>query len=141
MNECIIFFLMGRRPPRSTFFPYTTLFQSPSDYVSVTPAFAGIAETGTLMVHSGATTPYTLNFLPETHIAVLGAEKIVGAYEDAWARLRTKLKAAGETTLPRTVCLITGPSRTGDIEKKILLGMHGPPRLNIILVETDPKHC
>lgn len=113
----------------------------PSDYVSVTPAFAGIAETGTLMVHSGATTPYTLNFLPETHIAVLGAEKIVGAYEDAWARLRTKLKAAGETTLPRTVCLITGPSRTGDIEKKILLGMHGPLRLNIILVATDPKNC
>ena len=50
----------------------------PSDYVSVTPAFAGIAETGTLMVHSGATTPYTLNFLPETHIVVLDAAKIVG---------------------------------------------------------------
>ncbi len=112
----------------------------PADFVGITPAFAGIAETGTLMVHSGATTPYTLNFLPETHIVVLGAEAIVGAYEDAWARFRAKLKAAGETTLPRTVCLITGPSRTGDIEKKILLGIHGPLRLNIILVETGPKN-
>jgi L-lactate dehydrogenase complex protein LldG len=98
------------------------------DQVSLTGALAGVAETGTLVLHSGAERPTTLNFLPDTHIVVLDAGRIVGAYEDAWDRLR----ALG--ALPRTVNWITGPSRTGDIEQKIQLGAHGPRRLHIILV-------
>ncbi len=105
----------------------------PSDGVSVTSAFAGIAETGTLMVLSGASTPNTLYFLPETHIVVLAGGRIVGAYEDAWARLRKRLKQA-DAALPRAVTLITGPSRTGDIEKTIQIGVHGPRRLHIIVI-------
>mgnify|MGYP003377176679 CR=1 FL=1 len=56
------------------------------DAVSVTAAFAGVAETGTLMLTSGAAHPTTLNFLPDTHIVVLRADQIVGPYEAAWAR-------------------------------------------------------
>lgn len=104
----------------------------PSDRVSLTSAFAGIAETGTLMVHSGPSTPNTLYFLPETHIVVLAGGRIVGAYEDAWARLRAHLREA-DAALPRAVTLITGPSRTGDIEKTIQIGVHGPRRLHIIV--------
>lgn len=102
------------------------------DTVSVTPAFAGIAETGSLMVASGPATPYTLNFLPDVHIAVLDAARIVGAYEDAWALMRPN----GETAaaLPRTVTLITGPSRSSDIERTVTIGVHGPRRLHIVLV-------
>ena len=102
------------------------------DAVSITPAASGIAETGTLMVRSGPATPYTLNFLPDTHIAVLAAADIVGSYEDAWARMRP----AGETgaSLPRTVTLITGPSRSSDIERTVTIGVHGPLRLHIVLV-------
>jgi L-lactate dehydrogenase complex protein LldG len=99
------------------------------DAVSVTGAFAGIAETGTLMLVSGAATPTTLNFLPDTHIVVLRADQVVGPYEDAWDRLR-----GGGHDLPRTVNFITGPSRTGDIEQRIQLGAHGPRRLHIVLV-------
>ncbi len=102
-----------------------------NDEVSVTAAFAAIAETGTLLLHSGPSSPTTLNFLPENHIVVLRASQIVGAYEDAWDQLR----AAGK--MPRAVNLITGPSRTGDIEQTIMLGAHGPRRLHIILVEDD----
>lgn len=105
----------------------------PSDRVSLTPAFAGIAETGTLMVHSGPSTPNTLYFLPETHIVVLAGERIVGAYEDAWARLRERLGDA-DAALPRAVTLITGPSRTGDIERTLQIGVHGPRRLHIIVI-------
>lgn len=101
-----------------------------TDSVSVTPVFAAIAETGTLMTTSGPKTPATLNFLPETHVAILQAGQIVGAYEDAWDRFRD-LSRDG---LPRTVNLITGPSRTGDIEQTIMLGAHGPRRLHVILV-------
>lgn len=101
------------------------------DHVTVTGAFAGIAETGTLMLASGPESPTTLNFLPDTHIVVLRAAEMVGAYEDAWDRLR----ATGR--LPRTVNFITGPSRSGDIEQTLHLGAHGPRRLHIILVEDD----
>lgn len=103
-----------------------------SDGASVTGAFAGVAETGSLMLLSGAERPTTLNFLPDTHIVVLKRSQVVGTMEDAWDRLRG-LGAAG--TMPRTVNFITGPSRTGDIEMRIELGAHGPRRLHILLVE------
>ena len=103
-----------------------------SDAVSITPAIAGIAETGSIMVTSGPGTPYTLNFLPETHIAIVHADRIVGGYEDAWAEVRGNLETAA--ALPRTVTLITGPSRSSDIERTVTIGVHGPKRLHIVLV-------
>ena len=99
-----------------------------ADATAVTPAFAGIAETGTLMLISTPTTPTALNFLAETHVVILDIEQIVAAYEDGWDRLR----AAG--AVPRAVNFITGPSRTADIEQQIVQGMHGPRRLHIVLV-------
>ena len=100
-----------------------------ADQVGVTGALCGVAETGTLMMASGPDHPTTLNFMPETHVVVLRAEQVVGAYEEGFNILRAR-----GATLPRTVNLITGPSRTGDIEQKIELGAHGPRRLHIIVV-------
>ena len=90
------------------------------DTASLTPCFAAIAETGTLMLISGAETPTTLNFLPDTHIVLVYADQVVATYEDGWDRLRTNGR------MPRAVNFITGPSRTGDIEQRIELGAHGP---------------
>jgi L-lactate dehydrogenase complex protein LldG len=101
----------------------------PDDAVSLTPCFAAVAETGTLMLVSGAQTPTTLNFLPDTHIAVVRADQVVASYEDGWDRLRA------DRALPRVINFITGPSRTGDIEQRIVLGAHGPRRLHIIVIE------
>lgn len=103
-----------------------------NDLVSVTPTVAGIAETGSLLVIASPDTPYTLNFLPETHIAVLHADRIVGGYEDAWAMVRRNNEAGA--ALPRTVTLITGPSRSSDIERTVTIGVHGPKRLHLVLV-------
>jgi L-lactate dehydrogenase complex protein LldG len=102
------------------------------DRVSLTPCHAAIAETGTLMLISGAQTPTTLNFLPETHIVVVRRDQVVATYEDGWNRLK-----GGEAAeaLPRAINFITGPSRTADIEQNIELGAHGPRRLHIVLVE------
>jgi len=100
------------------------------DKTCVASAFAGIAETGTLMLLSGPHSPTTLNFLPDTHIVVLRANRIVGAYEDAWSRLRERGQG-----MPRTVNWITGPSRSADIEQTIQLGAHGPLRLHIVLAD------
>jgi L-lactate dehydrogenase complex protein LldG len=101
----------------------------PTDLTGVTACFAGIAETGTLMLVSGPESPSTLNFLPDNHVAVVRASQVVGTYEDGFDRLRT----AG--AMPRTVNFVTGPSRTGDIEQKIQLGAHGPRRLHIVIVD------
>ena len=103
----------------------------PADEVSLSHATAAIAETGTLMLTSGPDNPTTLNFLPENHIVVVSQKDITGTYEDAWQVIRDKY---GERQMPRTVNMITGPSRTGDIEQRIELGAHGPRRLHIIVV-------
>jgi L-lactate dehydrogenase complex protein LldG len=105
-----------------------------ADAVSLTPCLAAVAETGTLMLVSGAATPTTLNFLPDTHIVVLRAGQVVANYEDGWDLVRAAAQRAG-TGWPRTINLITGPSRTGDIEQRIQLGAHGPRRLHVVLVE------
>jgi L-lactate dehydrogenase complex protein LldG len=99
--------------------------------ISVTGAFAGVAETGTLALASGAPSPTLLNFLPETHIVVVDAKDLAGTYEELWA----KLKAQYGEIMPRTLNLVTGPSRSGDIEQTILMGAHGPKRLHIIVVD------
>jgi L-lactate dehydrogenase complex protein LldG len=106
------------------------------DLASVTPVLSGVAETGTLVVHSGAPTPNTLHFLPETHIAVVYRDELVGTYEEAWAALRKKFGAdLSSGAIPRTVSMVTGPSRSADIGKILLMGAHGPKRLHIILVD------
>jgi L-lactate dehydrogenase complex protein LldG len=109
----------------------------PEDAVGLAPAFAAVAESGTLMLISGSETPTSLNFLPDTHIVVLRRDQVVASYEDGFDRLRALAAQNGEW--PRTVNFITGPSRTGDIEQKIELGAHGPRRLHIVLVEAPEE--
>ena len=99
------------------------------DLVSVTGAFAGVAETGTLVLASGPEAPTTLNFLPDDHIVVLREHRLVRYLEDAWALLRKELGG-----MPRTVNCITGPSKTADVEQVIQEGAHGPRRLLVVLV-------
>jgi len=99
--------------------------------VGVSRALAGVAETGTLLLRSGPDSPTTLNFLPATHIVVLRAEEVVGGFEDAWDRLRAERP---DGAVPRTVNLVTGPSRTADIEQTLQLGAHGPMDLHILVV-------
>ncbi|WP_028033993.1 lactate utilization protein [Chelativorans sp. J32] len=102
------------------------------DEVGVSHAIAGVAETGTVVLHSGGANPTTVNFLPEHHIVVVDAKEIAGDLESVFARLR---QTFGKGKMPRTVNLITGPSRSGDIEQKLLLGAHGPRALHLIVVD------
>ena len=102
-----------------------------SDQTSVTGAFAGVGETGSLVLLSSPRSPTTLNFLPEDHLIVLARSRIVAHLEDVWARLREQ--SSMPVVLPRTVNFITGPSKTGDVEQIIHEGAHGPRRLHVIL--------
>lgn len=107
-----------------------------NDEVTLTHALAGAAETGTLMMPSGPNTPTTLNLLAETCIICVRTYDVVGGYEDAWDRLRAKADESGRF-MPRNVMMVTGPSRTADIEQTIELGVHGPRRLHIVMVDGD----
>ncbi len=102
----------------------------PSDRACLSRAIVAAAETGTLFLVSGTDNPTTLNFLPEFHLALIKAQDVVGSYEEAWDRLRA---IYGERTLPRTVNMISGPSRTADIEQTIVRGAHGPRRLYVLI--------
>lgn len=102
-----------------------------TDRASVTRAFAGVAESGTIIQVSGTDNPTTLNFLPEVHIVVLEASAIFASYEEAWTKLR---EAFGPGVMPRTVNMISGPSRTGDIEQTIVRPAHGPKNMHVIIV-------
>jgi L-lactate dehydrogenase complex protein LldG len=99
------------------------------DLVGITDSFCAVAETGSLMLLSGPDSYVSASLLPETHIAIVSAQRIVAAMEDAFALARAE---RGE--LPRTVNFISGPSRTGDIEQTIVLGAHGPYRVHVIIV-------
>ncbi|TDQ82255.1 L-lactate dehydrogenase complex protein LldG [Dongia mobilis] len=101
------------------------------DATSVTPAVAAVAETGTLVLQSSAETPTTLHFLPDHHVVVIGRDQIVGTYEQALARIVRDADGG----LPRTINFVTGPSRSGDIGKVLLMGAHGPKHLHVILVD------
>ena len=99
------------------------------DLVGVTGCYCAIAETGTLMLLSGADTPAATSLLPETHIALVETARIVPFMEDAWRLLR-----AERGLLPRAVNFVSGPSRTADIEQTVTMGAHGPYRVHIVLV-------
>ena len=99
----------------------------PNDQVSVSYAFAGIAETGSLVLLSSSNNPTTLNFLPSNHIVILSQADLVAHLEAIWTRLRSQ-------PFPRTINIITGPSRTADIEQTLQVGAHGPKRLHVILI-------
>lgn len=99
------------------------------DLVGITGTFCAIAETGTLMQLSGPDTYASANLLPETHIAIVPASRIVRSMEDAFALMRGE---RGE--LPRATNFISGPSRTADIEQTVVLGAHGPYRVHVIVM-------
>jgi len=100
-----------------------------SDRLGVTGVFCAIAETGTLVLLAGAETPSATTLLPDTHIAVLRADRVVAGMEEAFALISRE-----RSRMPRAVNLISGPSRTGDIEQTIVLGAHGPYRVHIIVI-------
>lgn len=89
-------------------------------------AFAGVAETGSLCLTSEEV-PLRAAFLPDTLLVVLDEDDLVGPLDELWRRVR------GEG-LASTLVLVTGPSRTADIEQSLVLGAHGPRRLHVLLV-------
>jgi len=101
----------------------------PADRTGLTGCFCAVAETGTLLLLSSPQHPKKTALLPETHIAIVSASRMVDTMEDAFALLR---REKGE--LPRATWFVSGASRTADIEMTLVIGVHGPYRAHLILV-------
>jgi L-lactate dehydrogenase complex protein LldG len=95
----------------------------------ITSAQWAIAETGTLVLETKSERHRLVSLVPTMHIAILAAGRVLGTMPEALEAVST----AGE--LSRTVTFITGPSRTSDIELTLAIGVHGPARLHVIVIQ------
>jgi L-lactate dehydrogenase complex protein LldG len=95
-------------------------------------AYAGVAETGSLILADDALAPRLLSMLADVCVALLPASAIVPGLDEAGVIL-AELNAQGH----RYVSLVTGPSRTADIERVLTIGVQGPKSLHIVVVRED----
>lgn len=98
--------------------------------VGLSNAAWAVAETGSLLLESGPGKGRSVTLLPPTYVAVLPAERVLRTVHEAIERYAE----AGAGGLPANVCFHTGPSRSGDIEMEIFIGMHGPGDVHVVLV-------
>ena len=98
----------------------------PALRAGLTGALAGIAETGTLVLPGGDGRPQTASLLPEIHFAVLRQADLVQTLVEA-------LRLPGLRDFP-TIVLVSGPSRTADIEMTLTIGVHGPGELRVFII-------
>jgi len=104
--------------------------QLPALKAAITRCEYLIARLGSIMVSSGHESGRRLNVFPEIHIVVAYTSQIVNDLKDALAGIKERY-----VTLPSMVTVITGPSRTADIEKTLVMGAHGPKELVLFLIE------
>ena len=97
--------------------------------VTVSRAEFAMAETGTLVLASGPDNPVTLTFLGETHFIAVRAEDVMGGFDDLWPAWRAR------GLNPRTINMVTGPSRSADIGQTLQLGAHGPVAVHVFLID------
>lgn len=97
--------------------------------VGVTGADAALAESGSIVLVHGEGRPRMASLVPEVHIALLDVS-LIHRTLGHWAHENARL--AAETT---NLVLVTGPSRTGDIEQQLNLGVHGPRHLHVVMVK------
>lgn len=99
--------------------------------VGVCTALAAVAETGSVLLCSGKDSPLGLCFLAEHLVVVLRRCDLVDSLEALWGAVTARF---GPDT-PRALCLVSGPSTTGDIEMQFATGVHGPISLHVLLIE------
>ncbi len=93
----------------------------------------GIAETGGLIVWPSPEEPRLMSLVPPVHLALLDTDAV---YNTFWDALRSQQWAAG---MPSNALLISGPSKTADIEQTLAYGVHGPKRLVVVAVQRERK--
>lgn len=101
--------------------------------VGITTCEFLIARLGSIMISSKQISGRRLNVYPETHIVIAHSDQIVNELKDAIAGIRKKYN----NKLPSLITVISGPSRTADIEKTLVMGAHGPKDLYVFLLDDE----
>jgi L-lactate dehydrogenase complex protein LldG len=102
--------------------------------VGVTGCECLVSRLGSIMVSTGQMAGRRIYVSPEIHVVLAYTSQLVADLKDAFSKVRKKY----ESRMPSMVTLITGPSRTADIEKTLVVGVHGPKELYVFLVEDRP---
>ncbi len=104
---------------------------SAEDAAAVTDVVCAVAESGTFVIASSADVSSTQMFLPENHVVIVDAGQIVRHLDDALTVCAERIAASA-----RGVHMITGPSKTADVEQTLQYGAHGPRRLHAVIVDS-----
>ncbi len=99
--------------------------------VGITTCEFLVAHLGSILVSSASLSGRRLNVFPETHVVIAHSGQLVNYLDDALAGMEEKYPGQ----LPSMITNITGPSRTADIEKTLVMGMHGPKKLFVLLAD------
>ena len=98
----------------------------------VSGCYGAVAESGALVISTSDGHAIANDFLAETHIVILPADRIFATLADLWDGLRADARGG---FMPREFCLVTGPSRTADLGVPAKLGAHGPARVHVLLID------
>ena len=96
--------------------------------IGISSADYGLADTGTLVMFSSRQEPRMISLLPPLHIAIVPESRIIGNLDELLTLLPTPAERSS------SMVLITGPSRTGDIEQILVRGVHGPGELHVVVI-------
>ena len=99
---------------------------------SITETLGGIADTGSLILWPSRHEPRLMSLIPPIHLAVLQAEKIYNTFSEAIDEGKWDEKG-----MPTNALLISGPSKTADIEQTLVYGVHGPKQLVVIIIQSN----
>lgn len=99
----------------------------PEAEVGVSQAAYGLADTGSVVLLAGPDNPRGRSLLPSVHISVLAVDNVLPGLADLFRELGTDL--------PSEVAIVTGPSRSADIEQTLTIGVHGPGEVHVVLVD------
>jgi L-lactate dehydrogenase complex protein LldG len=92
----------------------------------VSTALYGLADTGSVVLAASPEEPRRNSLLPDVHVTLLHEDRILPGLDELFAALGAEL--------PSALAIVTGPSRSADIEQKLAVGVHGPREVHVILV-------
>ncbi len=92
----------------------------------VSTAMYGLADTGSVVLAASPTEPRGRSLLPDVHVTLLDEHRILPGLDELFAALGDEL--------PSALAIVTGPSRSADIEQKLAVGVHGPREVHVVLL-------
>jgi L-lactate dehydrogenase complex protein LldG len=95
----------------------------------VSRALYGLADTGSVVLAASPEEPRANSLLPDVHVSLLAEDRILPGLAELFAALGDDL--------PSALAIVTGPSRSGDIEQQLVVGVHGPGEVHVVLLPSD----